>query len=164
MRPTFCLLAVVALLGSQPNCPSDKVYFFDGSWDPASTTFKWWAGEVQLPPGFTYRIGGGGDSFTGTFTSPARKLVVSHDIGASYISGAYASQERSFVFNEKIVDGARVWTAKRDVPFLNGGHTILVAVTFPDCQSANFFLYSVKPEDAEVIDFIARSFKPKPCR
>jgi hypothetical protein len=156
MRTPLCLFASVLLLGSACNRGS----FPDGSWDGGSGTFKWGTGEVKLPPGFTYHPDRGADSFVGHFTSPDRSLVVEHDIGACYIAGAYASRERALVFNERIVEGARVWTAKKDQPLPNGGHTFLVAVTFPDCGCANFFLHSSKPEGAVTIDFIARSFQP----
>jgi hypothetical protein len=137
-----------------------RVSFPGGSWDARSAAFKWWAGEIKLPAGFTYHPGGGGDSFTGRFTSPDGKLFVDHDIGACYISGAFASKEGSLVFNERIVDGARVWTAKKDQPLPGGQHTLLVVVTFPDRVCANFYLTSSNPEDAAVIDFVARSFRP----
>ena len=156
MRTRCCLLTTMALLGSACN----RISFPDGGWDRRSATFKWWAGSVRLPPGFTYRPSQGGDSFEGRFTSPDRKLVVDHDIGACYISGAYASREESLVFHERIVDGTRVWTATKDQPLPNGRHTFRFAVTFPDGECANFFLYSSKPEDAATIDFIARSFQP----
>ena len=83
MRTPWCLLTTMALLGSACN----RISFPDGGWDGRSATFKWWAGSVRLPPGFTYRPSQGGDSFEGRFTSPDRKLVVDHDIGACYISG-----------------------------------------------------------------------------
>jgi hypothetical protein len=156
MRTPWCFLTTLALLGSACN----RISFPDGGWDGGSATFTWRAGSVRLPPGFTYRPSRGGDSFVGRFTSPDRKLVVEHDIGACYISGAYASREESLLFNERIVDGARVWTAAKDQPLPNGGHTFRFAVTFPDGGCANFFLYSSRHEDAGTIDFIARSFQP----
>jgi hypothetical protein len=156
VRTPWCLLTTIALLGSACN----RISFPDGGWDGGSATFTWRAGSVRLPPGFTYRPGGGLDSFEGRFTSRDGKLVVAHDIGACYISGAYASREKSLVFDERIVDGARVWTATKERPLPNGRHTLLFAVTFPDYECANFFLNSAKPEDAATIDFIARSFQP----
>jgi hypothetical protein len=156
MRTPWRLLTTIALLASACN----RISFRDGGWDGGSATFTWRAGSVRLPPGFTYRPGRGGDSFEGRFTSPDRKLIVDHDIGACYISGAYASREGSLVFNERIVDGARVWTATKDQPLPSGRHTFRFAVTFPDCECSNFFLYSSKPEDAVTIDFIARTFQP----
>jgi hypothetical protein len=151
------ILTTIALLGSACN----RISFPGGGWDGRSATFTWWAGSIRLPPGFTYHRVRGTDSFEGRFTSPDRKLVVDHDIGACYISGAYASREKSLVFNERIVKGARVWTATKDQPLPNGRHAFRFAVTFPDNGCSNFFLYSSKPEDAETIDFIASSFQPK---
>lgn len=156
MRTFWCLLTTIALLGSACN----RISFPDGGWDGGSATFTWRAGSVRLPAGFTYRPGRGQDSFEGRFTSRDRKLVVDHDIGACYISGAYASREESLVFNETIVDGARVWTATKDQPLPNGRHIFRFAVTFPDSGCANFISYSSKPEDAATSDFIARSFQP----
>jgi hypothetical protein len=63
------------------------------------------------------------------------------------------------MFNETVVDGFRVLTAERDWPDGKGGRTVLVAVTFPEAECANFFLESANPEDAKIIDFIARSFR-----
>lgn len=136
------LISIAVLVGSACN----RISFPDGGWDGGSATFTWRAGSVRLPPGFTYRPGWGGDSFEGRFTSPDRKLVVDHDIGACYISGAYASREKSLVFDERIVDGARVWTATKEQELPNGGHTFLFAVTFPDHECANFFYIPPSPK------------------
>jgi hypothetical protein len=157
MRAPWCLLTAIVFLGSACN----RISFPDGGWDAESATFTWRTGSVRLPPGFTYRRSRGGDSFEGPFSSPDRKLVVDHDIGAPYISGVYASREGSLVFNERIINDVRVWTATKDQPLPNGLHTFRFAVTFLDSDCANFFLYSSNPEDAVTIDFIARSFEPR---
>ena len=157
LRTPWYILAGIVLLGSA----CSRISVPGGSWDGPSATFTWRMGSVRLPPGFTYRLGVGGDSFQGSFTAPDRRVVVDHDIGASYISGVYASREGSLVFNERIVNGARVWTATKKQQLPNGRHTFRYAVTFPDSECANFFLYSSNPEDAVTIDFIARSFEPR---
>lgn len=128
-------------------------------WDAKTATFAWWCGEVKVPVGFKYQMDQGADTFQGHFTSPDGKVVVRHDIGG--YAGAWASQERAFFFEEKLVAGARVWIAKQDWPNGKGGKTTLVAVTFPDSGCANFFLESSNIEGAAPIDFIARSFRPK---
>jgi hypothetical protein len=61
-------------------------------------------------------------------------------------------------FSVGIVEGFRVLRADRDWPDGKGGRTVLVAVTFPDAECANFFLESRNPEDATIIEYIARSF------
>jgi hypothetical protein len=153
MRTPFRFLMTIVLMGSA--C-THRSSFPDGSgWDPKSATFGWWAGEVKLSEGFTYHPGGGLDTFEGRFISRDRKVVVQHDIGG--YAGAYASRARASVFVEWIVDGARVWTAKIEMP----DHKILMAVTFPDSGCANFILESHTPGDTTPKDFIARSFRPK---
>ena len=95
----------------------------------------------------------------GHFTGSNKGLTqVYYDIGGP--AGAYASRNAANSFSERIVEGARVWTAKKDWPDGKGGRTVLVAVTFPDSGCANFYLKSPKNEDAAVIDFIAQSFHP----
>ncbi len=130
------------------------------TWNPESATFAWWGGKVTLPIGFTYQVDHGGDTFEGHFTSADGKLVIRHDIGG--YAGAWASRDNAFFFREDVIDGARVWIAKRDWPDGKGkgGHTTLVAVTFPDSGCANFFVESSRPEDATPVDFIASSFRP----
>ena len=72
------------------------------------------------------------------------------------------SRDKSFFFREDIIDGVRVWVARRDWPDGKGkgGHSTLLAVTFPDSGCANFFLESSSPEEAARVDRIARNFRP----
>jgi hypothetical protein len=130
------------------------------TWIAESATFVWWGGGVNLPIGFTYQVDQGADTFEGHFTSADGNLVIHHDIGE--YAGAFARRDKSFFFREDVIDGARVWLAKRDWPDGKGkgGRTTLVAVTFPDSGCANFFLESSRPDDAALIDLIARSFRP----
>jgi len=129
------------------------------SWDAKSATFRWWAGEVKLPIGCTYYADQGTDTDQGHFTSTDGALIVRYDIGG--YAGAYASHKGASLFKERLVDGARVWTAKREEPYRKDGHAVLVAVTFPDSGCANFFLRSSNPEDAAIIESVAKSFRPK---
>jgi hypothetical protein len=157
MRIAICFLTTCALLGiscaEHPQLPSGV------RWSGKSGTFAWGSGEVTLPSGFTYQVDQGADTFEGHFTSPDGKTVVGYDIG--WYAGAWATREKAFFFDARVVDGARVWTAKRDWPDGKGGRTTLVAVTFPDSGCANFFLASARVEDATFMHFIARSFRPK---
>jgi hypothetical protein len=114
--------------------------------------------RVKLPVGFTYEKDRGIDSYVGHFASPDGQLIVRHDIGL--FAGAYASKKDSFVFKEKVVGGARVWTARRGWRSREGSRTVLVAVTFPDSGCANFYVESSKSEDAALIEEIANSFRP----
>jgi hypothetical protein len=157
MKIRGAVLAVVfyALLSCSYRIPLPK----DANWDAESATFSWSGGDVKVPVGFTYQVDQGTDTFEGHFTSPDRALIVYHDIGG--YAGAYASHKRAFTFEERVVDGARVWTAKREWPDGEGGHTVLVAVTFPDSGCANFFLMSSNPKNAAPVEFIANNFRPK---
>lgn len=151
------VLIVCALLGvscrRSPSVPQAV------SWDKKTRMFAWWGGEVEVPRGFIYVGGVGGDTSEGHFDSPDGQLVIQYDIG-SY-AGAYANRENAISFEEQSVESARVWTARRALENGRGGTDILVAVTFPDGGCANFFLYSSRPEAAELIARIAQTYRPR---
>jgi len=48
---------------------------------------------------------------------------------------------------------------RRPSVLLENCRGLLVAITFPDARCANFFLESTSPEDATIIEYIARSFQ-----
>lgn len=156
MRKLLCFLAAVTLLLC--SCNHRAALTKGTKWDENTGTFSWWSGEVKLPAGYSYQEHRGVDTFVGHFTGSNKGLTVYYDIGGP--AGAYASRNAANSFSERIVEGARVWTAKKDWPDGKGGRTVLVAVTFPDSGCANFYLKSPKNEDAAVIDFIAQSFHP----
>lgn len=156
MRREMCILILCALVGTA--CAQNYSLPKDASWNQKSGTFTWWLGEVTLPGGFTYQRDDS-DTFEGHFTSRGGNLIIRHDIGG--YAGARAKLERSLSFDEKVVGGVRVWTANRKWPDGKGGHTVLVAVTFPDSGCANCFLESPNGENAATIDSIAKSFRPK---
>lgn len=155
MRSFHLVLVLLLALSCSRHLPMPR----GTSWDETSSKFVWWGGEVRLPKGFSYRVDQGTDTFEGHFSSADGAVVVRHDIG-SY-AGAWASRKRGLAFNERFVEGARVWTAKRDWPDGQGGRTVLVVVTFPDSGCANFFAESSSSKDAATIEFIANSFRPK---
>ena len=142
-----------------PSCTRRLPLPSGASWYQKSGVFRWWAGEVRLPAGFNYQVDQGTDTFEGHFTSPDGKLIVRHDIGG--YAGAWATKEDALLFEERIVEGARMWTARRKVPDGKEGTTTRMAVTFPDNGCANFYVTSSNGEDAVPIDTIARSFRPK---
>ena len=149
----ICLLIICTLLGG--SCGQHRTV--DG-WNSKSGRFTWSRGEVALPAGFTYQREPS-DTLEGRFTSQDGTLVIRHDIGG--YAGAYAAHAKAFVFEERVVEGARVWTAKRHWPDGKGGRTLtLVAVTFPDSGCANFFMVSAGIQGATLIDSIAQSFRP----
>ena len=156
MRTQPSLLIMCAVLGTacsqSPSLPKDV------SWDKTTSTFAWWGGKVRVPSGFTYQVDQGADTFEGHFTAPDGKLVIRHDIG--WYAGAWASAKDATSFEERLIEGARVWTARKNWPAGRGGTTTLVAVTFPDAGCANFFLYSSRIEDAEVVNYVAHSYRP----
>ena len=153
MQGSVAALVMLGMVGCNHSAKPPRA----ANWDSRSATFTWSAGEVKLPSGFAYAPDRGTDTFEGHFTSRDTRVVVRHDIGG--YAGCWASRQRALVFNETVVDGFRILTAKRDWPDGKGGRTVLVAVTFPEAGCANFFLESANAEDAKIIDFIARSFR-----
>ncbi|MGJ5816832.1 hypothetical protein [Paludibaculum fermentans] len=132
----------------------------DASWDAASGKFSWAGGELVVPPGFHYLPDWGTDSFVGHFTSANGRVVISHDIGRD--AGMWARRgKEATAFHETVVDGARVWVARRDLSFGPVGRVSHFAVTFPDSGCANFYMESSEPEDGKAIELMARSFRPK---
>jgi hypothetical protein len=154
MRVTRSCLIVCTLLGS--SCNQHLVLPGGTNWDEKSGVFRWKLGEVTLPPGFTYQVDPS-DTFEGHFTSRDGKPVIRLDNGG--YAGAYAERKDALFFEERLVDGVRVWTARRKWGV--AGTKTLMAVTFPDNGCANFYLESSNAEDAAIIDALARSFRPK---
>jgi hypothetical protein len=154
MRIVWSFLILCAFLA--PSCARRPELPQSASWNENSGVFRWWAGEVSLPSGFTYQTDPS-DTLEGHFTSADGKFIVRHDIGL--YAGIWANRRDAFAFEERITDGARVWTARRKRG--KDGATTLVAVTFPDNGCANFYLESSNSEDAAVIDALARTFRPK---
>jgi hypothetical protein len=148
----YCALMCFSC-AQRPKLPDDV------TWDDKAGVFRWRLGEVKLPIGFVYQWDPGSDTFRGHFTSPNGRLIIQHDIGG--YAGAYANRRSAYSFDERIVEGVRVWTTRRKYPDGKGGQTTLVAVTFPDNGCANFYLQSSNIEDAAPIAVIARSFRPK---
>ncbi len=121
--------------------------FADWNWQTGR--FAWEAGEVRLPRGYRYTMDVGMDSDEGHFTGPGGRVVIRHDIG-SY-AGAWATPCRSLLVEEWEVGGSRVWL---------GTSEYRVAVTFPDSGMANFFVDRGSREAIQVLQVLARSFRP----
>ncbi len=155
VRVWWCISTLGVVLSlcccTRPPMPSGT------SWDQRSGLFRWWGGEVTLPVGFTYQQDVS-DTFEGHFTSSLGKLIIHHDIGG--YAGAWARSKGSDAFEERIVEGARVWTGQRRSRAA-GDNTVRFAVTFPDNGCANFYLTSNNINDAAIIGATARSFRPK---
>jgi hypothetical protein len=135
-----------------------KLSLPDGaSFDARSGLFEWKGGEVKLPPDLKYTKAES-DTFEGEFKSDSGKILILHDIGAR--AGAFAQQEGAVAFEERVVDGARVWIGQRS---RSHGQMMemLHVVTFPDNGCANFFIESNDVRSASVIRAIADSFKPR---
>jgi len=156
----FLPLIVCGLIGT--SCSRSSSHFKSLNWDAKTSTFAWPGGEVKMPRGFTHHGGEGLDTFEGHFSSPDGKLVIRYDIG--WYAGARASPNGASSFEERLMKGARVWTAQRKRPDGRGGNTTDVAVTFLDAGCANFFLDSPRVEDAELIAHIAETYRPSPPR
>lgn len=63
-------------------------------------------------------------------------------------------------FEEKIVRGAHVWIGQR-YPDNYSEDLNRLAVTFPDCGEANFFMPTNDTSDWATMLFVADSFRPK---
>jgi len=124
------------------------------TWNPDSGRFAWSSGQVTLPAGLTYH-GQPSDSFEGYFTSPDERLIVRFDIGG--YAGHYAHREDAVFFEERTAENARVWVSKN----CRANRPCRIAVTFPDSECANFFVYGGGDADVAVIRSIARSFNPR---
>lgn len=129
----------------------------NASWTARTGEFNWGRGTVNLPPGWTYAERGSADSFAGAFVAPDREQWLGFDIGG--YAGLWAKPE-DCLFEERVVDGARVWTAQH-CPDGDPQTTNRYAVTFPDSGPANFHMRATNTTYAEPIWFIARSFRPR---
>jgi hypothetical protein len=129
----------------------------DPNWNSAARTYQWPHGSVKIPPGFAHHCCEGLDSIQGRFVSPDKELVIYYDIGG--FAGSYADPKDQS-FKEQFVEGTRVWTAQHQTRHDAGVAQTRFAVTFPDAGCANFFLYSSRSGDAEVIAQIAASYHP----
>ena len=118
-------------------------------WNWQTGRFAWGSGEVRLPHGFFYTADMGMDSDVGHFTGPGGRVVIRHDIGA--YAGAWATPCRSLMVEAWEANGARVWL---------GASAYSVAVTFPDSGMANFWVERVDREAIQVLEALARSFRP----
>lgn len=127
------------------------------SWDSASGTFRWAGGEVRVPAGLAYnRIES--DTLEGEFVAKSGRMVIHHDIGSA--AGAWAQRLNAEFFEERVVEGARVWVAERK----RGGEGVaemLAAVTFPDNGCANFFVIAKGPGYRAAMEKVAASFRPR---
>jgi predicted mannosyl-3-phosphoglycerate phosphatase (HAD superfamily) len=112
---------------------------------------------VRLPAGYKYgRIES--DTFEGEFVAKSGRMVIHHDIGGA--AGAWAQKLNAEFFEERVVEGARVWVAQR----ARGGEgkaETLVAATFPDNGCANFFVVAKGAGYRGVVEGVAGSFRPK---
>jgi hypothetical protein len=98
------------------------------------------------------------DTFEGEFVAKSGRIVIHHDIGTA--AGAWAQKLNADFFEERVVDGARVWVAER----MRGGEgkaEVLFAATFPDNGCANFFVVAREAGHRGAIEALAASFRPK---
>jgi hypothetical protein len=152
----FCAALILILCSCSDRVPVPALR--GSSWDRPSGTFGWRNGQVNIPFGLYYRDAFGADSFMGEFYSLDEKLIIQHDIGA--YAGAWAQRSDAIFFEERVIDGARVWIAQRPCgPKNNRGK--LAVVTFPDNDCANFYTESRDQSGLEAIRKIASSFRPK---
>lgn len=157
MRFRWGLLTICAVMAT--SCHYDSELPKGMSWDQRTGRFVWWGGEIRVPVGFSYRKGVGADSDVGYFLAPRSELVIQHDIGS--FAGAYANPKRNETFEERLVNGSRVWIASRKMQGSGRGTEVHYSITFPDAGCANFFFTTVWPSEAKLIHLLAQSFRPK---
>jgi hypothetical protein len=151
------IVVLGALILMSVGCSKKQALPNGASFDPASGVFAWQGGEVKLPPDLKYeKIES--DTFEGEFKSDSGRIVIEHDIGDA--AGAWAQEANSVAFEERKVDGARVWVAQRSRQH-GQRQEMLHVVTFPDNGCANFYMESNDVNMAKVIRGIADTFKPK---
>jgi hypothetical protein len=125
------------------------------NWQKESAVFSWGTGEVRMPAGFTYARETGIDTFMGLFTSEDGRLVIEHDIGK------LAAEHGGIGNMETLIEGSRVRFGSVTRHDEKGGKEYFFKVSFPDASCANFYLESANERDAAIIQFIARSFRPR---
>jgi hypothetical protein len=125
------------------------------AWRKESGVFSWGTGEVNVPAGFTYARETGMDTFMGRFTSEDGSRVIEHDIGE--LAGEHGGMGNS----ETVTEGSRVRVGRAVYSDERGGTKHFFKVSFPDSGCANFYLESPSENDAAIIEFIARSFRPR---
>jgi|SRR6516164_6464468 hypothetical protein len=124
-------------------------------WRKESAVFSWGTGEVKMPAGFTYARETGIDTFVGLFTSEDGRLVIEHDIGE------LAAEHGGMGNLETLVEGSRVRFGSVTHDDEKSGKEYFFKVSFPDASCANFYLESANEKDSAIIQFIARSFRPR---
>ena len=62
---------------------------------------------------------------------------------------------------ETLIEGSRVRFGSVAHDDEKGGKEYFFKVSFPDASCANFYLESTSEKDAAIIEFIARSFRPR---
>ena len=62
---------------------------------------------------------------------------------------------------ETLIEGSRVRFRRVTHDDEKGGKKYFFKVSFPDASCANFYLESTSEKDAAIIEFIARSFRPR---
>jgi hypothetical protein len=105
--------------------------------------------------GFTYVRETGIDTFMGLFTSKDGSLVIEHDIGE------LAAEHAGMGNLETLIEGSRVRFGSVAHDDEKGGKEYFFKVSFPDASCANFYLESANEKDSAIIQFIARSFRPR---
>lgn len=123
-------------------------------WNGESGVFSWAKGEIRVPVGFTHKKESGIDTFVGHFTSPDGKYVVEYDIGE--LAGEHGGMGRS----ETLIEGLRIREGRATYTDAKGDTKHYFKVSFPDCGCANFSLDSTSDMGGEIIEGIAKSFRP----
>jgi hypothetical protein len=93
--------------------------------------------------------------FMGRFTSEDGRLVIEHDIGQ------LAAEHGGIGNMETLIEGSRVRLGSVTYDDEKRGKEYFFKVSFPDASCANFYLESANEKDSAIIQFIARSFRPR---
>lgn len=156
LRCRYYLLLGLLIAAALTSCDGHVRFGAKSGWTAGTGEFYWTCGAVTLPRGWTYQEWNTGDSFSGSFVTADGESWIGFDFGP--YAGLWATPGH-WLFEEAVVDGARVWTASQ-FPDEDPETPTRYAVTFPDCGEANFFMYADDIRDTVALWAIARSFRP----
>jgi hypothetical protein len=129
------------------------------NWHPESGVFYWGLASVTIPHGFAHEEQTGMDTMVGRFASAAANVEISYDIGE--LAGEHGGGRGD---QETFVRGTRVFKGRTARPDEGGKIRHFSKLSFPDSGCANFRVVSANEGDLDLIDAMARSYRPRGWR